>query len=112
MKGRKGGGFGGGMQQLMRQANQMQAKMKKIQEELAEKEFEGGSGGGAVKVISNGEQKITKVEINQDVFESGDKEMLEDLVLTAANEALSTAKKASDDEMAKVTGGFPMPGMF
>jgi DNA-binding YbaB/EbfC family protein len=114
MKGRgKGGGnFGGGMQQLMRQANQMQVKMKKLQEELAERTFEGGSGGGAVKVTATGEQKISAVEINPDVFESGDKEMLEDLLMTAANEALSTAKKTSDEEMSKITGGFPMPGMF
>jgi len=112
MKGKKGGGFGGGMQQLMRQANQMQAKMKKVQEELAEQEFEGTAGGGAITVKANGDQKICGVSINQEVFESGDKEMLEDLVLTAANEALSTAKKVSDDEIAKITGGAPMPGMF
>lgn len=114
MKGRKGGGggFAGGMQQLMRQANQMQAKMKKVQEELAEKEFEGTAGGGAIKVKANGDQKIIAVEINEEVFSSGDKEMLEDLVLSAANEALTTAKKTSDEEMSKITGGMPMPGMF
>ena len=111
-RGKVGAGFGGGMQQLMRQANQMQTKMKKLQEELADRKFEGGSGGGAVKITATGEQRIAAVEISPDVFASGDKEMLEDLILTAANEALSAAKKTSDEEMSKITGGFPMPGMF
>lgn len=105
-------GFGGGMQQLMKQANQMQNKMKKIQDELATKEFEGTSGGGAVSVSVTGSQKITAVKIDEEVMKSGDVEMLQDLILTATNEGLKNAKEASEKEMAKVTGGFPMPGMF
>jgi len=105
-------GFGGSMQQLMRQANQMQSKMKKLQEELATKEFEGGSGGGAVKITVTGAQVVNTVTIDEDVFKSGDVEMLQDLILTAANEALKASKAASDAEMSKITGGFPMPGMF
>ena len=105
----KGMGGGGGMQQLMKQANQMQNKMKKLQDELAEKEYDGTSGGGAITVTANGAYKLTKVLIDQEVISSGDKEMLEDLVLTAANEALKTAKETSDKEMSKVTGGFNLP---
>lgn len=106
-------GFGGGgMQALMRQANQMQTRMKKAQEELAAREFEGTSGGGAVKVTVTGEYKVKAVEIQPDVFTSGDKDMLQDLVATAVNEALRLAKTTSDEEMAKITGGFSLPGMF
>jgi DNA-binding YbaB/EbfC family protein len=108
----KGFGGGGGMQALMRQANQMQARMKKVQEELATREFEGTSGGGAVKVKVNGGNELKTVDIQQDVFAAGDKDMLQDLVVTAVNEALRLAKATSDQEMAKITGGFSVPGMF
>jgi len=105
-------GFGGGgMQGLMRQANQMQARMKKAQEELATREFEGTSGGGAVKVIVFGDNRLKSVDIQPDVMSSGDREMLQDLVVTATNDALRLAKTTSDQEMAKITGGFSMPGM-
>jgi hypothetical protein len=106
-------GFGaGGMAQLMKQANQMQLKMKKLQEELAQKTYEGTSGGGAVKVTVNGENQIKAIEIQDDVFKSGDKDMLQDMVLTAANDALKTAKDTSAKEMEKITGGMNIPGLF
>jgi len=109
---KKGFGGGGGMQQLMKQANQMQNKMKKIQEELALKEFEGTSGGGAVKVMVNGKNEVKNVTIQPDAVSPDDVEMLQDLILAATNDALSTAKEVHDAEMAKVTGGMNMPGMF
>lgn len=105
----KGGFGGGGMQGLMRQANQMQARMKKRQEELALQEFEGTSGGGAVKVVAFGDNRIKTVDIQADAM--SDKEMLQDLITTAVNEALRLAKTTSEQEMAKITGGFSMPGM-
>lgn len=105
-------GFGGGLQQMMRQANQMQNKMKKLQEELALREFEGTSGGGAVTVKVNGDSKLISVNINPDVIDADDVEMLQDLILTATNDALTSAKKTSDEEMSKITGGFGIPGMF
>lgn len=104
-------GFGGGMQQLMRQANQMQSRMKKAQEELATREFAGSSGGGAVKVIALGNNTLKSVEIQPDVITAGDKDMLQDLILTAVNDALVLAKNTSEQEMAKITGGFSLPGM-
>jgi DNA-binding YbaB/EbfC family protein len=105
-------GFGaGGMQALMKQANQMQLRMKKLQEELATREFEAASGGGAVKVVIMGDLKIKSVDIQQDVISAGDKDMLQDLVLTAVNEAVRLAKTTSDQEMGKITGGFSVPGM-
>ncbi len=105
-------GFGGGMQQLMKQANQMQNKMKKIQEELATQEFSGTSGGGAVTVTVNGSNQVLSVVVQPDVVSSDDIEMLQDLIVTATNDALKVAKETSDKEMAKVTGGMSMPGMF
>ena len=105
-------GLGGGMQALMRQANQMQTKMKKAQEDLAAREFEASSGGGAVKIVMTGDYKVKSVDIQQDVVDSKDKDMLQDLIATALNEAVRLTKTTSDTEMAKITGGFSMPGMF
>ena len=106
-------GFGaGGLQKLMQQANQMQNRMKKVQEELNLKEFEASSGGDAVKVKITGAMKITAIQIKPDVISSGDIEMLQDLVLTATNEAIKTAKETSEKEMSKITGGAGLPGVF
>ena len=108
----KGMGGGGGMQQIMKQANQMERRMKKIQEELASREFEGRAGGGAVSVRVNIDHMIQAIEIQPDVFKSGDAEMLQDMVMASANEAIKSAKETYDTEMNKVTGGFSIPGMF
>lgn len=105
-------GFSGGMGQLMKQANQMQMRMKKAQEDIAKMEFDGSSGGGAVKVKVNGDYKILKMDINEDVMKSGDVEMLQDLVMTAVNDAIKTAKDTSAKEMEKITGGMNIPGLF
>lgn len=105
-------GFNGGMGQLMKQANQMQMKMKKVQEDLAKSEYESSSGGGAVTVKVNGDHKITALTISADVFKSGDAEMLQDLVMAAVNEAVKTAKDTSAKEMEKITGGMGIPGLF
>lgn len=102
----------GGMAQLMKQANQMQMKMKKLQDELAQKNYEGTAGGGAVKVTVSGENIVKVIEIQDDVFKSGDKEMLQDLVLAATNDALKIAKETSAKEMEKITGGMNIPGLF
>ncbi|MAE72716.1 MAG: YbaB/EbfC family nucleoid-associated protein [Bdellovibrionaceae bacterium] len=104
-------GFGGGLQQMMKQANQMQNKMKKLQEELKEREFEASSGGGAVTVKVNGDNMVLAIKIDEEVMKD-DAEMLQDLVMTATNEAIKTAKDVSSKEMEKITGGFNMPGMF
>ncbi|MBV2169257.1 MAG: YbaB/EbfC family nucleoid-associated protein [Bdellovibrio sp.] len=105
-------GMPGGMAQLMKQANQMQMKMKKTQEELAKKEYEATSGGGAVKVKVNGDHMITSLTIDPEVLKAGDVEMLQDMILSATNEAIKMAKDTSAKEMEKVTGGLNIPGMF
>jgi DNA-binding YbaB/EbfC family protein len=101
-----------GMANLMRQANQLQLKIKKAQEELALREYEGTAGGGAVTVVVKGEHEITSLKINEDVVKSGDVEMLQDLVKAAANDALKRAKETHAAEMEKITGGMGLPGMF
>ncbi|MES2965309.1 MAG: YbaB/EbfC family nucleoid-associated protein [Bdellovibrionota bacterium] len=111
MKGRggAGGGMQGGMANLMRQANQMQLKMKKVQEELSLREYEGTSGGGAVTVKVKGQDQIVALKISDDVMKAGDVDMLQDMILTATNDALKKARETHAAEMEKVTGGFNMP---
>lgn len=104
-------GMMGGMAGLMKQANQMQMKMKKLQEELATREFNGTSGGGAVTAKVNGDNKVLAITINPEVLKSGDAEMLQDMVVSAVNDALKTAKDTSSQEMAKITGGLNIPGL-
>lgn len=104
-------GMGGGMAQLMRQANQMQMKMKKLQEELALRTYDGTSGGEAVKVTVGGDNMLKKITIDPDVIKTGDVEMLQDLIVAAANDAMKVAKDTSAKEMEKVTGGLNIPGM-
>jgi hypothetical protein len=105
-------GMPGSMAQLMKQANQMQMKMKKVQEDIAKMEFDGTSGGGAVKVKVNGENKMIKLTIDPEVMKAGDVEMLQDLIIAASNDAIKLAKDTSSKEMEKVTGGVGIPGMF
>lgn len=105
-------GFGGGMAQLMKQANQMQMKIKKLQEELAKAEYESSAGGGAVKAKVNGDHKVVSLTINQDLMSSGDVDMLQDMVMIAVNDAMKTAKDTSAKEMEKITGGMGVPGLF
>jgi DNA-binding YbaB/EbfC family protein len=105
-------GMPGGMAQLMKQANQMQLKMKKTQEELAQRTYEGTSGGGAVSVTVSGDNVVKAIKINPDVMTAGDVEMLQDLIMTATNDALKVAKETSNKEMEKITGGLNIPGLF
>lgn len=115
MKGRgrkRGGPGGGGMHNLVRQANQMQTKMKKLQEELAEKEYTGTSGGGAVTVVVKGENTIHSIQIDPEIFKEGDAEMLQDMITTAANDALTSAKKDNEEQMEKITGPMNIPGVM
>lgn len=96
----------------MRQVQQMQSRAEKVQNELKTREFEGKSGGGAVQVIVNGSFETVKITISPDVFKDGDVEMLQDLVMTATNDAVQTARKTTEEEMGKLTGGMKLPGLF
>ncbi len=100
------------MKEMMRQAQLLQKKMANLQDELAKKEVEASAGGGMVKVVANGKPSIVSVTIEKEVVDPDDVEMLQDLVVAAVNEALTRSKEMVDSEMAKVTGGLKMPGMF
>lgn len=97
---------------MMKQAQEMQAKMAKMQDELGEMEFEASSGGGMVTVKMNGQQEVLGVSIDEEVFAEGDKEMLEDLIVAAINEARQKAGDAAKEHMAQITGGLNIPGLF
>src|SRR5437762_2463932 len=97
--------FPGGMQNFLKQAQQMQVKMAKLQEELKEKTVTASSGGGAVEATATGQQLLAGIKINKEVVSADDVEMLQDLVLTAVNESLKKSKEMSEQEMQKITGG-------
>ena len=99
------------MGQLMKQAQQFQTKMAKIQEELGEKTVESSAGGGMVTVVANGRQEIISINIDQEVVDPDDTEMLQDLILAATNDALSSAKDMMNEEMGKLTNGMNIPGL-
>jgi DNA-binding YbaB/EbfC family protein len=102
----------GGMGNLLKQAQEMQARMSKIQEELGQKTVEGSSGGGMVQVTVNGQFNLCGVKIDPTVINSEEKEMLEDLVLAAVNDAMRKARDMVSAEMSKVTGGLKIPGLM
>jgi DNA-binding YbaB/EbfC family protein len=97
---------------LLKQAQAMQEKMGKIQEEAATKTVEAAAGGGMVTVQANGAMQITKLSIDPEVLKSGDHDMLQDLIVAASNEALRKAKELMAEEMKSLTGGMGLPGMF
>ena len=96
---------------FMRQAQELQAKLAKAQEELAEAKIEASSGGGAVTVTVNGQQQVLSVKISPEAIEPDDVEMLEDLVLAAVNEALTKSQEMAAKRMGKITGGLNIPGL-
>ena len=101
-----------GIGDILRQAKEMQGKLAEVQEELGRKQVKGSSGGGMVTVTVNGRQEVLAVKIEPAVFQSGDIEMLQDLVAAAANDALSQAKTMLEQEMTSLAGGFNLPGLF
>ena len=104
-------GFGGGMGGLMAQAQKMQAKIAKVQEEIAAMEVAGESGGGAVKVVITGKHECKSVVIDPSVVDPEDVEMLQDMIVAAVNDALKKGEETRESEMSKI-GGAGMGGMF
>ena len=100
----------GNMANLMKQAQRMQRQMEENQKELETKEFTAKAGGGAVEVTVTGKKEITKVKLSEEVVDPDDIEMLEDLVMAAANEALRMADEANAELMGKMTGGLGLGG--
>lgn len=102
----------GGMGNLMKQAQQMQDRMQKVQEEIANTEVTGESGAGLVKVTITGSHSVRRVEIDPSLMEEDEKEMLEDLIAAAFNDASRRIEETQKDKMAGVTGGMQMPPGF
>jgi DNA-binding YbaB/EbfC family protein len=100
------------MNQMMKQAQQMQAKMTALQKELDAKEFESSTGGGMVKVKVNGKQELLSLEINPECVDPSDVEMLQDLIKGALNQAMKESSETVSSAMSKITGGLNIPGMF
>ena len=100
----------GGMNNLMKQAQKMQKQMTQMQEDLKEKKVEASSGGGAVKVVINGEKLIDSLIIDEDVLD--DVEMLQDLVMAAVNEGIRQMEDLVNNQMSKITGGMGLPPGF
>ena len=97
---------------LMKQAARMQQQMEQVQAGLASRTVEATSGGGAVKVVAKCDGSIASVKIDPQALNPADAQLLEDMVLTAANQALSQAKEISNNEMGKITSGLSLPGMM
>lgn len=111
----KGGfpGMGGGnMNNLIKQAQKFQKQMEDMQKDLENKEFTATVGGGAVSATVDGKKTITDIKIKPEVVDPDDVEMLQDLILSACNEALKKAEEETSGEMKKLTGGMNLPGMF
>ena len=101
-------GFGN----IVKQAQQMQQKMARMQEELEERQFEATAGGGMVTAKVNGKQRLLALKIEKGAVDPDDVEMLQDLVMAAVNEAVKQSQEVLKQEMGKLTGGFNLPGMF
>jgi len=101
-------GFGN----LMRQAQQLQAKMLKVQEEMATRTVEATAGGGMVTAVANGRQELVSIKMEKEVVNPEDVEMLQDLIVAAVNAALKKAQEMVSEEMKKLTGGISIPGLM
>lgn len=102
----------GNMNQLLKQAQKMQTDMQKMQEDLETKKIETSVGGGAVTVKVNGKKEVVDIQIKPEVVDPDDIEMLQDLVLSAVNEALRSVDDMQSSQMNKLTGGMNIPGLF
>jgi len=101
-----------GMGNMMKQAQKLQSKMAKMQKELETKTVEATAGGGMVKVVALGSQRISSIVIEKEVVDPEDIDMLQDLVLAAVNDALEKSQEMSNSEMGKLTGGLKIPGLM
>ena len=108
------GGMGnmGNMAGMMKKVQKMQNEMKKMQDELKRKTVDVTAGGGAVKIVMNGEKQVQSLTIDPAAVDPEDVEMLQDLIIAAVNEAMAKAEQLSEEEMAKVTGGMNLGGLF
>lgn len=102
----------GNMNKMMKQVQKMQADLARLQEELASRTVEASAGGGMVKVLVTGKQELKAITIDPQAIDPEDPEMLQDLILAAVNEGLRKSSEMVAQEMARVTGGLNIPGLF
>ena len=100
------------MKHFFRQAKELQAKIAKVQKELADTTIEVSSGGGAVKIVIDGQQKVRSVKISPEAVDPQEVELLEDLVLAAINEAMAKSQELAQSRLGELTSGFKIPGLF
>jgi nucleoid-associated protein EbfC len=101
------GGFG----DILKQAQELQSKLAQVQQDAQKKTVEASAGGGMVTAVVNGKHEIVELRIDPSVFESGDREMLQDLVIAAVNEGVRRAQAMMAEEMSALTGGLKIPGL-
>lgn len=107
-----GKGPSGNMNQMLKQAQQMQEKITALQEDLEQREFSASVGGGAVDITINGKREVLSLNIKPEVVDPEDVEMLQDLIMSAFNEAVHNLDEVSDKEMSELTGGVSFPGLI
>lgn len=100
-----------GIGNLLKQAQEIQERLSRVQEEAAARTAEGSAGGGMVKATVNGKLEVVSVHIDPSLIRDGDLEMLQDLVAAAVNQAIRAAQKIVAEEMSKATGGLKIPGL-
>lgn len=95
--------------QMMKQAQELQDRMQAMREELESLEVEGASGGGMVGVVLNGKGEMRRIELDPAIVDPAEKDVLEDLIVAAVNDARAKADRRAEEEMRKLTGGLPLP---
>lgn len=100
------------MNQMIRQAQKMQDQITELQEDIESREFTATAGGGAVEVTLSGKKEIKTLNLKPEVVDPEDIEMLQDLIISAINEAVNNIETTTENEMSKITGGVSIPGMF
>lgn len=106
------GGNAQNMNQMIKQAQKMQDQITELQESIEEREFSATAGGGAVEVIITGKKTIKSLNIKPEVVDPEDIDMLQDLIISAVNEAVNNVETTTESEMSKITGGVSIPGLF
>ena len=115
MKARIPKNMGGGaqnMNQMIKQAQKMQDQITEHQEDIEEREFTATAGGGAVEVVLTGKKTLKSLTLKPEIVDPEDIEMLQDLIISAVNEAVNNVESTTEDEMSKITGGVSLPGLF
>ncbi len=115
MKARIPKGMGGGaqnMNQMINQARKMQDQITELQEDIEQRDFSATAGGGAVEVVVTGKKTIKSLTLKPEVVDKDDIEMLQDLIISAFNEAVANVESTTETEMSKITGGVALPGLF